>query len=201
MRAEQRQRERLRESTNTRSASQQQQQQLQHGAGGGGVGCQPGSSPPGGQVQYYALSQRGGAAQPLSDMDFVHALLGDRSSGGGGVSSGQQPPHARVVCRRRRSASSARESSSGHYGRGGAQAVAAAPSAREHSMKDMHSAYAKPRGSSAYARSARQRGGRRGEAESFERTGGGGAKEEGRGEDPCEGAATVFARSHAVVYA
>ena len=162
MRAEQRQRERLRESTNTRSASQQQQQQVQHGAGGGGVGCQPGSSPPGGQVQYYALSQRGGAAQPLSDMDFVHALLGDRSSGGGGVSSGQQPRKQRNASSAggQRGASSARESSSGHYGREGGTGgcSSGSVSAREHSMKDMHSAYAKPRGSSAYARSAGQRG-------------------------------------------
>ena len=54
---------RLRESTNTR--------------GNHSAGTQQ-------SHQYYALSSRGGAAQPLSDMDFVHALMGGASGTAGG---------------------------------------------------------------------------------------------------------------------
>ena len=71
-------RTRLRESTNTRTTPTQ----AGHVAASG---CPRDSaaSPPTTQCRYYALSSRGGAAQPLTDTDFVTSLLTGGAVGGG----------------------------------------------------------------------------------------------------------------------
>ena len=116
-------------------------------------------------MQYYALSQRSAAAQPLSDVDFVHALLGGGSAGGTGAAAGGhgQPRKQRNASSAggHRGSSTARESSARENGAGYASSYASGSvSAREHAYKDMHAAYSKPR--SAYAahkpHSAGQRG-------------------------------------------
>lgn len=79
---------RLRESTNTRgySASVNAVAAVPAGAA---LGCQVHSAaPPASQCQYYQLSSRGGAAQPLTDVDFVQQLLGASPAPAAGASAG-----------------------------------------------------------------------------------------------------------------
>ena len=69
---------RLRESTNTRGIG------VATGTAqaGAALGCQTHGAPPASRAEYYQLSSRGGAAQPLTDMDFVQQLLGAGPAGG-----------------------------------------------------------------------------------------------------------------------
>ena len=134
---------RLRESTNTQPARG-------GSAGGGGAGCrEPNSSPPA-STQYYALNQRGGPAQPLSDLDFVHSLLSGSVPGVGAGGGGPRKRNSSSAGGHRGSQTARENGSSreGHAGSGGAH------TARDHAMKE---AYSKPRTASAYARSSTQR--------------------------------------------
>jgi hypothetical protein len=73
--AQQQARVRLRESTNTKYA----------GGGQQWAHCQQQGTQPVSHSQYYQLSSRGGAAKELSDLDFVHALMGSNGGNGGGA--------------------------------------------------------------------------------------------------------------------
>ena len=82
-------------------------------------------------MQYFSLPSRGGAAQPMSDLDFVHALIGGASAAVGGTG------------RKQRAVTSA----------GG---VRAARSDSAGGKDSYASAYSKPRSSSAYRRATAQ---------------------------------------------
>ena len=109
---------RLRESTNTAM-------QRSNGVGGGVGGVAGGCPLPASAAQYYALSSRGGAAQPLSDLDFVSSLLSGATGSG-------------VAGARKRATSAT----------GGARSSAQ----RETAAVAVTSAYSKARPSSSFAR-------------------------------------------------
>ena len=82
---------RLRESTNTRGigvASATASSGTAHV--GAALGCQTHGAPPASRAEYYQLSSRGGAAQPLTDMDFVQQLLGAGPAAGAAVGSARK---------------------------------------------------------------------------------------------------------------